>query len=278
MIHLPPTKALVVIPQSMPPRLDRTPKGLSDLVNVCLHDDPLQRPTANQLLKLKMLRGIDQKTMVRVMNELWREYQGRRMRIEPDRQSLLSKNSVGSCEGEEEYWSFDGEYNIGAFSEPLLSSPEDEDVVAEDATELERSQSVPVEEEARQQEEPRRLSQSQMSISTVSSSMTTTTARNRRSTQHRRTPSLLSLQLSDYKGVDEINRLPGIYYDLIGSCEEDKKERRELAVLLKTDRHRVELKSAVTSKVVESQLEYISERLDRIKRALHLTSLYISHH
>ena len=72
---------------------------------MCLHDDPLQQPTANQLLKLKMFRGIDQKTTVRVMNELWREYQGRRMRIEPNRQSLLSKDSVGSCEDD---WSFDG--------------------------------------------------------------------------------------------------------------------------------------------------------------------------
>ena len=53
-----PLRALSVIEQSPPPRLDTAlfSEGLCQLVSLCLHDDAGRRPTAEQLLKLAIFR------------------------------------------------------------------------------------------------------------------------------------------------------------------------------------------------------------------------------
>lgn len=53
--YLSPSAAMGMIPSTSPPRLESSDphasKLLRDLIHACLHDDPLQRPTAAQLLK-----------------------------------------------------------------------------------------------------------------------------------------------------------------------------------------------------------------------------------
>lgn len=55
--HVEPARAICVIPTCPPPRLDSShSEALRELVAACLHDDPNKRPSADELLRGKILR------------------------------------------------------------------------------------------------------------------------------------------------------------------------------------------------------------------------------
>lgn len=55
--HVEPARAICVIPTCPPPRLDSSyGEALRELVAACLHDDPNKRPSADELLRGKILR------------------------------------------------------------------------------------------------------------------------------------------------------------------------------------------------------------------------------
>ena len=283
LVHLPPTKAIILIPQSMPPRLlDQTRSGLKEIVNDCLHDDPLQRPTASNLRKRKIFKNITSNMMNRVMGDLLDKYFQKLNSIEPDRQSLISRISTHDDDGESGYWNFTElqraeENGAGEEGEPSEEPEEaaftviEESQVKKDTLLADRTRSNSV-------AESHLSDQSQLSI--VSESQLSVSEAKAPKRRHRKNPSLMSLFQNNNNFDNAMDRkvgLQGIYYDLVvpkgGTRREDAEARLELAIALKNNRPPVILRGDMDEELLKEQEDYIRKRLDMIDKAVNLMKL-----
>jgi serine/threonine protein kinase len=281
LVHLPPNKAIILIPQSMPPRLlDQTRNGLREIVNDCLHDDPLQRPTAGNLRKRKVFKNISNNSMNRILGDLFGRYFQRLNSIEPDRQSLISRISAHDDESDATFWNFSEqkqEEERDVCDEPPEEPEPEVFTVIEEVPETSPPPSLADRTRSNSIAESHLSDQSQMSISESQLSITESKPQLRR---HRKNPSLMSLfpnndsneNLTEGKG-----RMPGIYFDLVvpkgGSPREDAQARLELALALKNTRLPVIMRGEVDETVLQEQEAYIVKRLEMISKAIHMMKL-----
>jgi serine/threonine protein kinase len=273
--HLPPTKVMAMIPQTMPPRLDPAKYPmLSGVVNACLHDDPAVRPTAKSLLKHKSFRYVCD--LDGMMRDLWTEYTVRLQTMEPDKQSLLSRCQPGGSIAD---WVF---YEDHPLVDPIpLTQPIQN---LKETSMIEGDADVGEEALANVQVGARGLSLDCSDMSTASSPRLRSTQETPNMTLsglfglHKKTPSLLPLgeltieteETAD--GSYPAHHLPGLHE--VGCIELDDAMRakvRAMALALKNDRRSLDTTKQLTAMDWKSYKAYLQERLEQARNAVELS-------